>query len=98
MFNMLIAIMGDTFERIIENKDLNSIKTKLELVSELAHNIHSDSDVDHQRFIFVITTDENDSDELGSWEGSIKQMNRLVDKRISSLQESMLKEIKDLKE
>ena len=95
---MLIAIMGDTFERIIENKELNAIKTKLELVSELAHNIHSDSSVDLQRFIFVVTTDENDSDELGTWEGSIKQMNRLVDKRISSLQESMLKEIKDLKE
>ena len=78
--------MGDTFERIIENKELNAIKTKLELVSELAHNIHSDSSVDLQRYIFVVTTDENDSDELGTWEGSIKQMNRLVDKRITSLE------------
>ena len=81
--------MGDTFERIIENKELNAIKTKLELVSELAHNIHSDSGADHQSFIFVVTPDENDSDDFGTWEGSIKQMNRLVDKRISSLEEKV---------
>ena len=29
MLNMLIAIMGDTFERTIEKRDLNSTKTKL---------------------------------------------------------------------
>ena len=40
MLNMLIAIMGDTFEHIIENKDLNSIKTKIEVMGELASNIH----------------------------------------------------------
>lgn len=40
MLNMLIAIMGDTFERIIENKELNSTMTKLELMSELSTNIH----------------------------------------------------------
>jgi hypothetical protein len=35
MFNMLIAIMGDTFEKITENKEVNSIKSKLNLLSEL---------------------------------------------------------------
>ncbi len=35
MLNMLIAIMGDTFERVIENKDVNAIKTKLELIGDL---------------------------------------------------------------
>ena len=27
MLNMLVAIMGDTFERIIENRDLNQTRT-----------------------------------------------------------------------
>ena len=37
MLNMLIAIMGDTYDREAENKKLNSVKTKLELMGELAH-------------------------------------------------------------
>ena len=40
MLNMMIAIMGDTFARTIENRDLNSTKTKLELLGDLSANIH----------------------------------------------------------
>ena len=29
MLNMLIAIMGDTFERVMENREINAVKTKL---------------------------------------------------------------------
>ena len=36
MLNMLIAIMGDTFSKVIENRTVNAIKSKLELMDELA--------------------------------------------------------------
>ena len=72
MLNMLIAIMSDTFEHIIENKDLNSIKTKIEVMGELANNIHQDGEVDEERFLFVITPDEDEQDNIETWEGSIK--------------------------
>ena len=36
MLNMLIAIMGDTFENNMENKHVNGIKAKLDLMSDLA--------------------------------------------------------------
>ena len=42
MLNMLIAIMGDTFERITENSELNSNMTKLNIVSDFMHNIPKD--------------------------------------------------------
>ena len=35
MFNMLIAIMGDTFDKITENRAINAIKSKLELLADL---------------------------------------------------------------
>ena len=66
MLNMLIAIMGDTFERIIENKELNATMTKLELMSEVAANIQ-DQEEDDKYFLYVVTPDENDGDELGTW-------------------------------
>ena len=72
MLNMLIAIMSDTFEHIIENKDLNSIKTKIAVMGELANNIHQDEEVDEERFLFVITPDEDEQDNIETWEGSIK--------------------------
>ena len=78
MLNMLIAIMGDTFEHSIENQDLNSIKTKIEVMSELADSIHDDSDLsDDKRFLFVVSPDEVEQDSTLTWEGSIKQMSKI---------------------
>ena len=37
MFNMLIAIMSDTFDNINENKEANAIKSKLSLMGDLAY-------------------------------------------------------------
>ena len=77
MLNMLIAIMGDTFARTIENRDLNSTKTKLELLGDLSANIHQSEAQDNEivekieRFLFVVTSDDDEHDELSSWEGSI---------------------------
>ena len=34
MLNMLIAIMGDSFGRVMENKQLNSVRMKLTLMGE----------------------------------------------------------------
>ena len=90
MLNMMIAIMGDTFARTIENRDLNSTKTKLELLGDLSANIHqsearNSSEVEEkiERFLFVVTTDDDEHDDLSSWEGSISQMSKIMERRIS---------------
>jgi len=77
MLNMLIAIMGDTYEKVIENKELNATKTKLELVSELSNNIR-DSEEDNNDFLFVVTPLEKDDDGSGTWDGTVNQINRKV--------------------
>ena len=96
MLNMLIAIMGDTFEHIIENKDLNSVKTKIEVMGELASNIHTSGEVDDNRFLFVITPDEDEHDSLESWEGSIKQMTKFHQKQIDQVEHKLSKQIIEL--
>ena len=39
MLNMLIAIMGDTYARIMENKEVNATMTKLQLLSDTSHTL-----------------------------------------------------------
>ena len=41
-------------------------------MGELANNIHQDGEVDEERFLFVITPDEDEQDNVETWEGSIK--------------------------
>ena len=47
MLNMLIAIMGDTFGRIIEAKEVNAMKTKIELMEDLSL-VMNDEDKDEE--------------------------------------------------
>ena len=68
---MLIAIMADTFDKITENIQLNSTRTRIELMGEMANNIKSKEE-DRRHFMYVVTPDEQEVDETGSWEGSIK--------------------------
>ena len=48
MLNMLIAIMGDTFGRIIEAKEVNALKTKIDLMKDLSLVITDKNDVMEQ--------------------------------------------------
>ena len=92
ILNMFIAIMGDTFERNIENKQLNNVRAKLELMGEQQNNIienfwcsnccsknnkEGTQSKKKKNFLFVVTPDQKDKDDLETWEGSIKQMSKL---------------------
>ena len=64
MLNMLIAVMGDTFDRVMENKDINSIKSKLELVADLVAILDNrDSEYNQNIFFFMIEPVKNDEDD-----------------------------------
>jgi hypothetical protein len=55
MLNMIIAFMGDTFERIAENKDIYAAKGKLKLLSEYAFLLKkSTSKKDDKIFLYVV--------------------------------------------
>ena len=58
MLNMLIAIMNDSFERVIEKIEYNAVHTKLELLGELV-NIIDDLEEDNAIFLFVVKPVEN---------------------------------------
>ena len=89
---MLIAIMGDTFERIVENKAVFATKTKLELLSENAfqlkgstHNLPEEKDV----FLYAVSPVTDDSNDFEQWHGSVHRVHRLLARDISALGASM---------
>ena len=55
MFNMLIAIMGDTFDKITENRNLNAIKSKLGLLGDLIEIIDAEDEQENEKvFMFKV--------------------------------------------
>ena len=59
MFNMLIAIMGDTFERIMEFKEVNSIKSKLDLMSDLNATMRTKDRTENKEIFFYLVHPED---------------------------------------
>ena len=75
MLNMLIAIMGDTFGRIIESKEVNAMKTKIELMEDIALVMNKKIKVEEQKiFLFVVEPDIKDDDSVSEWVGSFNSI------------------------
>ena len=55
MLNMLIAIMGDSFDRAMDNKERYGIQTKLEILSSQASVLsQSEKLSDEKHFMIVV--------------------------------------------
>ena len=62
--NMLIAIMSDTFEKVIEQRPTFSLKNKLMILAAMESMIRSkEADDDAKVFLYVITPVKSDQDE-----------------------------------
>ena len=75
MLNMLIAIMGDTFDKVTENSKVYTTRTKLQILGDYQGNfMKSENDM---LFLFTINVNaDDDPDDQGDWEGSIKAMRK----------------------
>ena len=69
MLNMIIAIMGDIFERISENKEVYATLSKLELLGEYAFALKDGSSADSNKgdFLYVLEPVNDDQIDLGAW-------------------------------
>ena len=99
MLNMLIAIMGDTFEKVIENRTVNAIKSKLELMDELAATMNlKDAKQEEKTFIHIIQPDDafDEDEERDEWEGKIKRMAQISTRNIKLLGINLGKKVDQL--
>ena len=99
ILNMLIAIMGDTFERVIENKDINATKTKLQLTADLASILRTKSNQQEPNmFLYVVTPADGMSSDSDSWEGVIKTLNNFTAAQISGLETNLSRQLNKLQQ
>lgn len=94
MLNMLIAIMGDTFGNVMESRNLNAIRTKLDILSDMAPVLSKEDakDMDEVFMIVVTPQDSGDFDDE-NWQGSINQLSNIVTKNVLSLEKKMNRKI-----
>ena len=90
---MLIAVMGDTFSRVYENRYFTSLRNNAEIVTEFNDFIWSDSLWGEDEIILVLPDLEED-DQSQEWEGSfnvLRKSIRSTEKRICDQLDKVVK-------
>ena len=81
MLNMLIAIMGDSFDYAQENKDRFSTQTKLDILSTQAPALRQKENFDEEKvFMIIVRPDDAEGDLEDDWHGSINKVVLLANK------------------
>ena len=90
---MLIALMGDTFGRVIESKERFGLQTKLDIMADYTAMIKSDSfggccgrrnsGEQNKVYMFVVNPYMGDDEDDTNWEGNISSIKKSVEKSIA---------------
>ena len=99
MLNMLIAIMGDSFDKVIENKEVNGIIMKLEILNDLSAVLpQKDTKEEDETILIVAKSEDADEDEDNEWEGTLRRLTRVVEGQSSIITKSLGQKVDKLQE
>mmetsp|Transcript_10185 Transcript_10185/g.13817 ORF Transcript_10185/g.13817 Transcript_10185/m.13817 type:complete len:252 (-) Transcript_10185:385-1140(-) len=94
MLNMLIAIMGNTYDNFMEYQDVNSIRMKLQILSEQAPILAQvSSKVEQNVYMVVVRPSESEAFESDTWQGTVNELSKIVNKQSLSLEKKFNKKI-----
>jgi len=82
-FNMLIGIMGQTFERVTADRDKNSLMERTKMYADFLWCLHLDKEIENKRYLYVIKPEEED--DKTEIEGSISSVKRNLKKMEKAL-------------
>ena len=90
MLNMLIAIMGESFARVFENKDVSATRTKLNFMHDMAGTVGKQSKEDEKDvFMYIVMPQETEMLSEEGWEGNVSRITTLVKAEIDSLKQEL---------
>ena len=90
MLNMLIAIMGDSFERVIENRDVNATRIKLNFMNDMAGTVGQRSSREEEEyFMYIVKPEDSDLLDFDEWEGTINKITHQIATDIDKLSKEL---------
>jgi len=91
ILNMLIAIMGYTFDKIFENQTQFILQLKLEVLNDYSFLFKT---IDHPDFLYVVKLADAEGENGEEWEGRIKAMTRSIRSSFEFLKTEILSKIR----
>ena len=94
MLNMLIAIMGNTFDNVIEKKSLFAIQMRLSILSDYKDIIDLvRTEADYDNFVYVVypVVDEDEVEANQDWEGGFNYLRKALNRKIDMLDKSQFR-------
>jgi len=104
LLNMLIAIMGDTFDKVTERTEQSKFKEISQMISENEFVLNRKEAFKNNKYIVLVQLEKAESAVSASWEGKlgtiktfIEQKANDTDKRIRVLEDGLREEIGSFK-
>ena len=99
--NMLIALMGDTFDRVIELRPVASRQNKLRILLDMANCIDTiNTEINQTRYLYIIESKDNKRQNLEggeNWRGKLFFLQEIINDN-QNKNEAQVKEIKQFVE
>jgi len=75
---MLIAIMGDTFDRVIEMKEQLASKERMDILADYVQIFPKGSKKKNELFLFSVKPLDNDEVGARDWTGKVAQIRKSI--------------------
>lgn len=89
LLNTLIAIMGDTFDRVQESKDAAFLREICSLISENRMYLDHEETFRKFKYLTVANIEKAEGSGSGSWEGKLATLKTYFTSQIKALEESL---------
>ena len=76
IFNMLIAIMGDTFGKVTEIKEQAGLKEKINILADYVWIIPEESK--NLRYVYSMKPSTQTEEESNGWEGTVTTIKKVI--------------------
>lgn len=90
MLNMLISIMGDTFDKVSEQMEQSRYKEICQMISDLGFVFNRDSQFRSTKYIIVVNLEKVDKLSGGGWEGKINYLKNHIDMKIQQFDKKII--------